>query len=176
MWKVLYLVSFLGGLALAVHAMLHGIGRWRRRRSAAPSPALNPPTVAALAAGIGATGYLLNTRSGLGAGVVLLISLLVGAASLSGMIVLMAKWALRHDGFQSLRDEEDINGQVAMVTRAIRPDEPGEITWSMWERERVLPAQSLDGEEVPIGTEVVIDTVENGIAHVELWSVVENRL
>jgi hypothetical protein len=42
--------------------------------------------------------------------------------------------------------------------------------------ERVLPARGFGDSEIPVGTEVVIDTVENGIARVELWSVVEQRL
>jgi hypothetical protein len=175
MWKVLYLAFFLSGLALAVHAMLHGMERWRRHRSAKPSAALNPPTVAALAIGFGASGYLLLTRSSLGPSAVLLVSLLIGAAALSGMIVLMAKWALRH-GVSISQDDEDVSGQVAVVTRTITTDEPGEISWFAWNRQHILPAQSLDGSEIPAGTEVVIDAVERGVAYVELWSVVETRL
>lgn len=174
-WKAVYLAVFLGGLALAVRVMLHGMGRWRLRRASRPSAFLNPPTIAALAVGFGATGYLFSTKSTLGAVVVLVISLCIGAAALSGMIVLMAKWALRH--VESMpREEEEVNGQVATVTRAITPDEAGEITWFAWDRSHVLPAESMNGSGVAAGTEVVIDVVEQGIARVELWSVVERRL
>jgi hypothetical protein len=90
------------------------------------------------------------------------------------MTLLMAKWALRagtddHDG-------AEINGQVATVSRTIAPGETGEITYYAWDRQHVLPAQSMDGSLVPEGTEVVIDVVDNGVARVELWSVVEQRL
>lgn len=173
--KALYLLIFLGGLALAVHVMLHGVERWRRRRSPKPSAVLNPPTVAALAAGIGASGYLLSSRSSLGPLPVFAISLLVGGAALTGMIVLMAKWALRNPASLP-SDEDDVSGQVATVTQAITAEEPGEITWYAWDRRHVLPASSLGQDEIPVGTEVVIDVVENGIAQVELWSVVERRL
>ena len=174
--KYTYLIVFLAGLALAVNSMLHGVERWKRRRSGKPSPVLNPPTVAALLTGFGACGYLLTTRSSLGTLAVLLLSVLTGAAALTGMIVLMAKWALRSTGHEIPIEEEEIHGQVAIVSRTIAPSNPGEITYYAWDAQHVLPAQSLDGSTVAEGTEVVIDTVQNGIAQVELWSVVEQRL
>ncbi|MGK2961355.1 MAG: hypothetical protein ACSLFK_04305, partial [Gemmatimonadaceae bacterium] len=79
-------------------------------------------------------------------------------------------------GHPTVPEEEEINGQVATVSRTITPDEPGEITWFAWDAMHALPAQSLDGSTVHEGTEVVIDTVSDGVAHVELWSVVEQRL
>ncbi|MEO5589630.1 MAG: hypothetical protein ABIS03_08595 [Gemmatimonadaceae bacterium] len=170
MLTVLFLAAFLGGLALAVHVMLHGMERWKGH-----SAASNPPTVAALAAGFGATGYLVTKESSLAPAIVVLIALLAGAAAFAGMTVLMAKWALR-DGQPTHSDEDDINGQVAIVTRPISTDTPGEITWHAWNKDHFLPAVALANTDVSIGTEVVIDMVENGIAQVELWSIVEQRL
>jgi hypothetical protein len=174
--KIAFLTAFIGGLALAVHSMLHGVERWRRKRSDRPSAVLNPPTVAALAVGIGATGYLLTSRTQLGLLSILVVSLVVGAAALTGMIVLMAKWALRNPARNPLSHDEEINGQVATVSRTITPDAPGEIEYFAWNKHHALPAVSVDSSIVPEGTEVVIDSVENGIARVELWSVVELRL
>lgn len=174
-WKTAYLIVFLGGLTLAVNAMLHGAERWRRRRSVKPSAAFNPPTVAALAAGFGAGGYLLFTRTRLGPLAVLLVAIAIGGIAFSGMTILMAKWALRN-GPSAATDEEAINGQVASVSRDIGGTEPGEITYFAWDSKHVLPARSIDGSEIPTGTEVVIDAVEEGVARVELWSVVEQRL
>src|SRR5678809_1367328 len=131
--KVFYLLVFLGGLALAVHAMLHGVERWKRRRSQKPSAVLNPPTVAALAVGLGASGYLLSSRTALSTFPVLLISIVIGGAALAGMIMLMAKWALR-GALPAHSEEDDINGQVATVTRDITAENPGEITWYAWDR------------------------------------------
>lgn len=175
-WKTVYLLAFLGGLALAVYSMLHGAGRWRRRRSAKQSAAFNPPTVAALATGFGTCGYLLVTRSSLGPLGILIIAIVTAAAAFSGMTVLMAKWALRNPVHPVTPEEEEIHGQVATVTRAIPPQASGEITYFAWDRNHVIPARSVDGSAVPAGTEVVIDLVEDGIALVELWSVVEQRL
>ena len=173
-WKTTYLLIFLGGLALAVNAMLHGSERWKRRRSAKPSPLFNPPTVAALAAGFGAGGYLLYTRSQLGTLAVLFIAIIIGAAAFVGMTFLMAKWALRNPA--SHDESEDTNGQIARVSRDITPDAPGEITYFAWDKKHVIPARSIDGSAIPADTEVVIDTLEDGVARVELWSVVEQRL
>lgn len=173
--KVFYLFVFLAGLALAVHVMLHGVQRWKRHRSRKPSAVFNPPTVAALALGLGASGYLLSSRTSLSPFVVLLISAFIGAVALSGMIVLMAKWALRGSA-PAHSEEEEISGQVATVTRNITPESPGEITWYAWEKKHVLPAVAISDCEITTGTEVVIDVVEDGVARVELWSVVEGRL
>lgn len=173
-WKAVYLVVFLGGLALAVNAMLHGAERWRRRRSVKPSAVFNPPTVAALATGFGAGGYLLFTRSTLGPWAILLVAIAIGAVAFSGMTILMAKWALRNPTAHS--DDEEVNGQVASVSRDIMGTEPGEITYFAWEKKHVLRALSIDGSEILVGTEVVVDAVEDGVARVELWSVVEQRL
>ncbi len=172
--KLFYLFVFLAGLALAVHVMLHGVERWKRRRSTKPSAVLNPPTVATLAMGIGASGYLLSSRTALSPFVVFLISLMIGGGALSGMIVLMAKWALRSTSVHS--DEDEINGQVATVTRDITSETAGEITWYAWDKMHVLPAVAIGDSEIAAGTEVVIDVVEDGVARVELWSVVEGRL
>jgi len=176
--KTIYLVVFLGGLVLAVHSMLHGVERWKRKRSSKPSPVFNPPTVAALAIGFGACGYLLVARTGLGPLAALIISAMTGASAFSAMTVLMARWALRSSPDMSLHEEQEekINGQVATVTLPIGRNEPGEITWFAWDRRHVIPARTADGSEVPAGTEVVIDVVEEGVARVELWSVVEQRL
>jgi hypothetical protein len=174
--KYVYLIAFLAGLALAVHSMLHGAERWRRKRSGKPSPVLNPPAVAALLAGFGACGYILGTRTSIGSVGALIISVLVAGAAVTGAIFLMAKWALREHPGAMTPVEEDIHGQVAIVSRTITPADPGEISYYAWDAQHVLSAQSIDGSTITEGTEVVIETIEDGIAKVELWSVVEQRL
>jgi hypothetical protein len=163
-------------LALAVHSMLHGVEQWRRKRSDKPSAVFNPPTVAALLVGIGASGYLLTSRTQMALLAVLVISIVVGFAAVGGMIVLMAKWALRTPARSPVSHDEEINGQVATVTKTITPGASGEIEYFAWNKHHVLPAKSVDSSIVPEGTEVVIDSIENGTACVELWSVVELRL
>ncbi|HEX2722123.1 MAG TPA: hypothetical protein VHM24_04350 [Gemmatimonadaceae bacterium] len=173
-WKSLYLIAFLGGLAIAVNGMLHGTERWRRRTATRPSALLNAPTIAALTAGFGAAGYLLLTRSSFNHWVVFIIASLIGTAAFSGMTVLMAKWALRRPVPHT--EDEEINGQIATVSREITISHPGEITYFAYDQKHVLPASSIDGADIPVNTEVVIDVVEDGVARVELWSIVEQRL
>ena len=144
-------------------------------RSARPSAILNPPTVAALLVAYGACGYLVSTRSSLSVASGLVISAITAGAAVTGAILLMAKWALRDHG-HSLTPEEEIHGQVAVVSRTITPAEPGEISYYAWNAQHVLPASSVDGTTITEGTEVVIETVDQGVARVELWSVVEQRL
>lgn len=172
--KIAYLVIFGAGLVLAVHAMLHGVERWRRR-SGSPSPLLNPPTVAAFLSGMGATGYLLATRTALSALAIAPVATLIGAIAFSGMTVLMARWALKA-GAPMTHEADEISGQVATVSRTILPDQPGEITWFAWGRMHVLPARGIGAIDAPEGTEVVIDIIDDGVAMVEPWSVVEQRL
>lgn len=173
--KYFYLSVFLLGLALAVQVMLHGVEQWRRRKSTRPSAVVNPPTFAALAAGFGAGGYLLATRSSLRPSVVFLLALIIGVAAHVVMTVLMGRWAFRESA-PSLSAEDDINGQVATVTKAIFPGTPGEISWVAWGRTHVMPATGMRDASISPGTEVVIDIVQDGVAQVELWTVVESRL
>lgn len=174
--RYVYLAAFFPGLMLAVHSMLHGVERWKRKRSGRPSPVLNPPAVAALLVAFGACGYLLTTRTALGALAIVVVSVATAAAAVTGMIFLMAKWALRTSANASTPEEEEIHGQVAVVTQTITPVQPGEITYYAWDAKHVLSARSVDGSTVSEGTEVVIEFVEDGVAQVELWSVVEQRL
>lgn len=174
--KIVFLSTFMAGLALAVHSMLHGVEQWRRKRSDRPSAVFNPPAVAALAVGVGASGYLLTTRTGLGPLLVVALSVAIGITALAGMIVLMAKWALRASATPQLTAEEDTNGQIAVVVRTITPESGGEIEYFAWNKKHVLPAEAVDASVIPEGTEVVIDSIENGVARVELWSIVESRL
>lgn len=175
-WTILFLAAFLAGLALAVHSMLLGVERWRRKNSSKPSPVFNPPTAAALGIGFGATGYLVSTGSGLGWPWILLISLAAGVAGMTGMIILMARWALRAPVNQASIDDEAIHGQIAVVTKTITEMDPGEITYSSWGATHTVRARSVDGSPIHAETEVVIETLEDGIALVEPWSVVEQRL
>jgi len=175
-WTILFLSVFLAGLALAVHSMLLGVERWHKKNSSKPSPVFNPPTAAALAIGLGATGYMVSTRSSLGWLWILLISLAVGVAALIGMIILMAKWALRAPVNQPSIGDEEIHGQIAVVTKAITETDSGEITYSSWGATHTAKARSVDGSPIPADTEVVIEALEDGVARVELWSVVEQRL
>ncbi|HXC24948.1 MAG TPA: hypothetical protein VNU46_03465, partial [Gemmatimonadaceae bacterium] len=73
---------------------------------------------------------------------------------------------------------EELQGTVATVTKAIVPGVPGEIVYDFRGERLVVAAREIGetGETVGVGTEVVIEKIEGGVADVELWSVVEQRL
>jgi hypothetical protein len=177
-FRVIFLAAFLGGLVLAVFSMLHGVESARRKKNRArkPSPFFNLPAVAAFAGGFGATGYLVATRTTLSAWLVLVLALAGGGLVMSGMITLLAKWALRGVTGATITQGEDIQGQPAVVTREISLGSEGEISYEHQGAQITVPARGLDTRTLPAGTEVVIDRLEGGIAFVEEWAVVEQRL
>ncbi len=173
---IVFLIAFIGGLVLAVFAMLHGVEHARASRTRAPSPFFNLPALAAFAVGFGAVGYPLASRTSLPGWSILLIAVGAGALTISAMITLLARWALRGVSADSLSAGEEIQGHFAIVTRDINPTAPGEIRYEMQGREITVAAKGLTGKRLTAGEEVVIDRIENGMAMVEEWSVVEKRL
>ena len=174
--RIVFLTAFIGGLMLAVFAMLHGVEHTRAKRSRAPSPFFNLPAVAAFAVGFGAVGYPLASRTRLPVWSVLLIAAASGALAISGMIALLAQWALRGAAKSSASADHEIQGQLAVVIRTITPSVLGEITYEHLGTEVRLPAKALSTKPLPTGAEVVIDRIEDGVALVEEWAVVEQRL
>lgn len=158
--------------------MLHGVERARvkKNRSRKPSPFFNLPAVAAFAAGFGATGNLLATRTVLPPWAVLLLAVAGGGLGVAGMITLLARWALRGVTGPTITDIEDIQGQPAVVTREISLGSLGEISYEHQGMEVRVSARGLDTRTLPAGTEVVIDRLESGVAFVEEWTLVEQRL
>jgi hypothetical protein len=176
--KILFLAVFIGGLVLAVFAMLHGVEYMRRsrNRSRTPSAFFNLPAVAAFAVGFGAVGYPLASRTRLPAWGIILIAIGGGALAITAMITLLARWALRGLPVPLLLDDHEIQGQLAVVTQDIMPSREGEISYDHLGKRELVPARSLGVTIISAGSEVVIDRIENGIAFVEEWAVVEQRL
>jgi hypothetical protein len=173
---IVFLTAFIGGLLLAVFAMLNGVGHTRRNRSRAPSAFFNLPAVAAFAIGFGAAGYPLASRTRLPVWGILLIAIAAGALAISGMITLLAQWAFRGISATSTGDEQEIQGQLAVVTRDIAVSAPGEISYEYLGKQLRAPARTLGTKLLPTGGDVVIDRIEDGVAFVEEWAVVEQRL
>jgi hypothetical protein len=174
--QFILLAAFIGGLILAVFAMLTGVDRMRKNRSRMPSPFFNLPAVAAFSSGFGAVGYILASHTRLPIWAVILIAIGGGAIAISAMITLLARWALRGVTTSSLNEDDDIQGQLAIVTREIPLAGDGEITYEHLGRRIRLPARALSTKLLPADADVVIDRIENGVAYVEDWAVVEQRL
>jgi hypothetical protein len=172
--RAIFLVTLLGGLLLGVRAMLVGIARSRAQIRRAPI--LNLPTIGALLAAFGATGYLLDRYSQLGSAAVLIIAAVVGGAAAAGIFTMIAGWAVP----SAVRDPEDprfaLQGHPGHVVRELPAGSEGTIEYAHDGLTHQLPARSLSGAAVAVGTEIVIERVEDGIAHVELWSVIEQEI
>jgi len=175
--SVLYLVSFVGGLLLAVRVMMYGVERPREENPAGErSFRLSPALIVAILTVFGLAGYVL-TRLGVGTAITRLLSsaaLAAAAAFLAGYLV--KKWwtvTPEHD----VDDERYVlQGHVARVTKSIRAGVDGEIGYDIGRERHVMRARGYDDAALSEGTEVVIERIEDGIAYVEAWVEVEKRL
>lgn len=174
----LFLGSFLAGLVLTVVSMLIGVERRgavfpRLDPAARPRVKFTRPVVAAFAMLFGVLGYLLNRHTTLGPGSTLILAAVAGGLGILGSVLLVAKWAVKgaHDDTAEL-----LQGHVAAVTRDATEFAPAEITYVLNGIRSVVPAMSIDNSRLAVGAEVVIERIENGIAFVEAWDQVEQRL
>jgi hypothetical protein len=86
----------------------------------------------------------------------------------------VARWA----GYAVEHDRTDerfvLQGHVARVV-GVGPDR-AEVEYTANGRRVVAPARSVSGALLAVGSEVVIERVDEGIVYVEAWSLVEQRL
>lgn len=73
-------------------------------------------------------------------------------------------------------DPEVLTGHIASVTAAIGAAAAGAVVYTLEGRRHDVAAVSLDGKPIQAGTDVVIERIENGLAFVERWEVVEGRI
>lgn len=156
--------------------MLHGVEKNRGAEVSRPAPYLNLPALAALMVVFGAVGYLLVRNSGLSSLSTGLIAAGSGVAGWVGMSFLMAKWALRPPAPNAHDEAEKIQGQPALVLIPISSRGLGSIRYERNGEEHEAPARGLGERDLPRGTEVVIDRFDEGVAVVEDWASVEQRL
>jgi hypothetical protein len=171
-----FLASFLAGLLLGVRAMIVGVERPPRTGSR-PRTALTAPSVAAAATTFGLTGYVLVRY--MAAGAVTAVAIAAGLALLSALsaIALIAKWAVPGAAAEPPDERYLLQGAPATVTRAVSPGVDGEVAYVAADGAQYAAlARSLDGSALDVGAEVVIDRVEDGVAYVEAWALVEKRL
>lgn len=174
--SIVFLVAFIAGLLLAVRIMFFGAERRRSRSADAMPLRRSEPAIVAFLVMLGVSGYLLtrpgrmSPLAGTGAG------LLLGAL----WATLVTRVAIATARVQPEHDPEDprylLQGQVAMVTTAIPAEGAGTIAYGEADERRLLPARAIDGQAIEEGREVCIERVDDGVAFVELWALVEARL
>lgn len=185
--QLVYLFALLTGLVLGVYAMIRGVERiGTRGRSpeldalgrpiGTPRFALSAPTAGAFATVFGVTGYMLWRYTAWSVGTQVLIGVI--AALLGAVVgsVAVARWATQAAEHDVVDERYLLQGHPAQVVSPIDSLQSGGIAYLVGDKRYEAVAQSVDGTPVDVGTEVVIDRVENGIAYVEPWTQVEQRL
>jgi membrane protein implicated in regulation of membrane protease activity len=124
----------------------------------------------------GISGYLLTRQGTMSAGAGSATALLLGIAW-AGVVTRVAIATAR---VQPEHDPEDprfvLQGHVALVTAAIPAGGEGAIVIQEGSQSRSLRARTIDDSEVASGQEVCIERVDDGVAYVEPWALVEARL
>jgi hypothetical protein len=172
----LFLAAFIAGLLLAVRVMFFGAERRRLRPSDAMPLRRSEPAVIAFLVMFGIAGYLLTRHGsmspGAGAGVALLLGL-VWAAIVTRIAVATARLQPEHDPDDP---RYALQGHLAFVSAAIPSDGEGSITFTDAGAERTVRARSIDDRAIAEGEEVCIERLDDDVAYVELWAIVEQRL
>jgi hypothetical protein len=174
--SAVFLASLLAGLLLGVRTMIVGVER-PDPSGVAPRAALSAPAVAAAATLFGLVGYLLLRYAALGDVATLLVAAVAGIAAATGMVALIARWAVPSAAAEPPDPRYLLQGTPARVTRGMAGDGEGEVEYHGNDGARyATPARSFDGSPLETGAEVAIDRIEDGVAYVESWALVEKRL
>jgi hypothetical protein len=171
------------GLLLGVRAMLHGVERPAKPRArakpgteASPRFTLNLPTAAGFATVFGLTGYLLTRYTNLGVAPMTAIAFGVGVIGALGALLLVAAWAIPAAKAEVPDERFALQGEFARVIGVSDRGTKGTVTYSSGGVSFTTPAAALEGTRLEVGSDVVIERIENGIAFVETWARVEARL
>jgi hypothetical protein len=124
----------------------------------------------------GVSGYLLTRNGALSPAPGIGLALLLGVV----WAALVTRLAIATARIQPEHDPDDpryvLQGHVAMVTAAIPSGGEGVIAYGGGDSLRILRARAIDEQAIDEGLEVCIERVEEGVAFVELWALVEARL
>lgn len=169
-----FIAALILGLALGVATMMRGIDRHLARRGRVRP--LNMQTVAAFFSLTGAVGYPIARYTDLHPLATWSIALASGIAASVGVFWLLAGYIVPASAGDVEDERYRLQGYPARVIRAIRADGEGEIEYEEHGIRATVRAQALSSVEVEEGEEVVIERVEDGVAHVELWSRIADEL
>lgn len=193
MLSSVFLASLLSGLLLGVYAMLTGVERTPMaprgtgsdaaepaRAAPPPPPAAHTrpgrPAVAASATLFGLVGYLLLRYTTVPPGLVIVLAAVAAGLGMVGMLTLVTRWAAPGASADHVDPRYLLQGTPARVTKAMDGTGDGEIEYAVDGALYATPARSFDGRALEVGADVAIDRVEDGVAYVEDWALVEERL
>ena len=172
----LFLASFIGGLLLGVRLMFFGAER-RKRPSADALPLRRwEPAAVGYLVMFGVSGYLLTRRGGLSSTTAVVIASIIGivcAAIVTRIAIAMARIEPEHDPDDP---RYILQGRVGVVTVAIPAGGEGMICYEDVGSTPAVRARNIGVGAIAAHQEICIERVEDGVAHVELWALVEERL
>lgn len=173
---IVFLAAFIGGVLLAVRLMFYGAER-RPRPSADTLPLRQwEPAIISFLVVFGVAGYLFTRNNRLSASTGRFSAATVGVIC----AVIVTRLAIAAARLQPEHDPEDVRfllqGRVGVVTAPIPRDGEGMISYDDGAAPACLRAREIDGGAVAKGVEICIDHLDGGIAVVELWAHVEERL
>ncbi|HEY0971361.1 MAG TPA: hypothetical protein VGE02_10395 [Gemmatimonadales bacterium] len=174
MSSAIYIAPLIAGLLLGVYFMSTGVER--ERPGGATRVALPLPAAGAFLTVFGLVGYLLLRYTALGDVSGVMIALVSGLGAAAGALALVTGWAIPSAAVDPVDPRYVLQGTPASVTRAITADRDGEVSYETDGARYATVARSFDGSSHEVGEEVVIDRIEDGIAYVEAWALVEQRL
>jgi membrane protein implicated in regulation of membrane protease activity len=174
MIQAIAVMLLITGLGVGVKVAFFGVERRRGGEIRRPHAAINLPAAAAAMVAWGAVGYALS-RGGVRLSLTILFASVASALAWVGMGTLLAMWALRAPLHDPHELAEILQGHVAVVLSTIGTV-PGTISYQLHGESHVVSARSIGGEPIEAGTDVVIDRIEDGVAYVEPWALVEQRL
>lgn len=175
----LFVTTFAVGLVLGVYAMLHGVERRQRGQSwvaqamAEPRARLLWPSAASFLFVFGLSGYALTRATALSAVATALVAAGIAVAGIVLTILVIQAWAVPG----ARREPEDprylLQGYPGTIARG---DAETTVTYEVDGTSHTVRAESIDGTPLEEGSEVVIERIEDGVAYVEVWAVVEQRI
>jgi hypothetical protein len=173
----LFLTSFIAGLLLAVRLMFFGAEGRRRRTPDVLQLRRSEPALIAFLVMFGVSGYL-ATRHGALAPLPGALVAAVGAVVFAAIVTWLAIATAR---IKPAHDPEDprylMQGHVGVVTAAIPADGEGMIRFDEENGAATSSrARDIGSGAIAVGEEVCIERIEDGVAYVELWALVEERL
>lgn len=172
----LFLTCFIGGLLLTVRLMFFGAERRRQRRADGMPLRRSEPAVVAFLLMFGIAGYLITRNGSLGVAGSLTVATALGivfAAIVTRLAIVTARIQPEHDP-----DDPRfvLQGRVGLVTVAIPANGEGMIRYEDGSTPVTVRALDITRGAIAAGEEVCIERVEDGVAHVERWALVEERL
>jgi hypothetical protein len=130
---------------------------------------LNLYSVLAFLFFFGLLGYLLHNATSAGVVLTILLPALFGAAAALAVGSAISRLFASQAGVLTLEDSR-LEGRVGTVSLAIRPGGVGEVIFrSASGGSQSIGARASDGEAIPVGAEIVIVGVHDGIAGVQTW-------